>query len=151
MSKGKKSKAKKKKSTQIKTSGPMDLASFEGSLSDIFGDSDEETPLGKAQDMMYDAWEVSDPKQRIALARKALEISPDCADASTHHRNWCTYCPAGTMGNWLGRGKYPLTITSKCKECKKCDTVCPIQIKRWQYRPEKSGTAVVPEWDCLKF
>ncbi len=59
----------------------MDLASFEGLLSDVFGDSDEETPLRKAQDMMYDAWEVTNPKQRIALARKALEISPDCADA----------------------------------------------------------------------
>lgn len=81
MSERKKAKTKKKKSTQIKNSGPIDLASFEGLLSDIFGDSDEETPLRKAQDMMYDAWEVTNPKQRIALARKALEISPDCADA----------------------------------------------------------------------
>jgi len=81
MSKKTKSKAKKKKSTPVKNSGPMDLASFEGLLSDVFGDSEEETPLRKAQDMMYDAWEVTNPKQRIALARKALEISPDCADA----------------------------------------------------------------------
>ncbi len=68
----------------------------------------------------------------------------------THHRNWCTYCPVGTMGNWLGRGKYPLTIDSRCNECKKCDTVCPIQIKRWQYRPENEEAVVIPEWDCLK-
>jgi hypothetical protein len=40
----------------------------------MFGDSDEETPLRKAQDMMYDAWEFTDPKQRITLARRALEI-----------------------------------------------------------------------------
>lgn len=59
----------------------MDLASFEGMLSDMFEDSDEETPLRKAQDIIYDAWEVTDPKTRVALARKALEISPDCADA----------------------------------------------------------------------
>ena len=68
----------------------------------------------------------------------------------THHRNWCTYCPVGTMGNWLGKGKYPLMISSKCNGCKKCDTVCPIQIKRWQYRPENGEAAVIPEWDCLK-
>jgi len=68
----------------------------------------------------------------------------------THHRNWCTYCPVGTMGNWLGKGKYPLTINSKCNECKKCDAVCPIQIKRWQYRPENGEAVVIPEWDCLK-
>ncbi|MCP4937236.1 MAG: hypothetical protein GY927_24265 [bacterium] len=30
---------------------------------------------------MYDAWECADPKQRIYLARKALRISPLCADA----------------------------------------------------------------------
>jgi len=68
----------------------------------------------------------------------------------THHRNWCTYCPVGTMGNWLGKGKYPLTITPECTECKKCDTVCPIQIQRWKYRPQKDEAAIVPEWDCLK-
>jgi len=68
----------------------------------------------------------------------------------THHRNWCTYCPVGTLGNWLGRGKCPLTINSKCNECTKCDTVCPIQVNRWQYRPEQGEAAVIPEWDCLK-
>lgn len=30
---------------------------------------------------MYDAWDSSDRKRRIALAKKALEISPLCADA----------------------------------------------------------------------
>jgi polyferredoxin len=68
----------------------------------------------------------------------------------THHRNWCTYCPAGTMANWLGRGKYPLSISSACNECKKCDSVCPIQLKRWEYRPDNVEPAVIPEWDCLK-
>ena len=81
MIKRKKVKVKKKKSSKIKNAEPMDLSSFEGLLSDMLGDSDEETPLRKAQDIMYDAWEVSDPKRRIALARRALETSPDCADA----------------------------------------------------------------------
>jgi tetratricopeptide (TPR) repeat protein len=81
MAKRKKAKVKKKRARKIKNAEPMNLASFEGMLSDMFGDSDEETPLRKAQDMIYDAWEVTDPKHRVALARKALEISPDCADA----------------------------------------------------------------------
>lgn len=38
------------------------------------------TPLQKAQELMYDAWESSG-KKRVRLARKALKISPDCADA----------------------------------------------------------------------
>src|SRR5689334_15853527 len=37
--------------------------------------------LDQAQDIMYQAWETSSLKKRIALANKALEISPDCADA----------------------------------------------------------------------
>jgi predicted Zn-dependent protease len=34
-----------------------------------------------AQEMMFDAWDCDDPKKRVALARKALKISPLCADA----------------------------------------------------------------------
>jgi len=68
----------------------------------------------------------------------------------THQRNWCTYCPVGTLGNLLGRGKHPLTITSKCNECTACDRVCPVQIDRWQYRPRQGEAAVIPEWDCVK-
>ncbi|MBI4322380.1 MAG: hypothetical protein HY675_28135 [Chloroflexi bacterium] len=40
-----------------------------------------ETPLEKAQDLMYQAWEASNPRERVRLARKALEMSPDCSDA----------------------------------------------------------------------
>jgi tetratricopeptide (TPR) repeat protein len=38
------------------------------------------TPLERAQDLMYQAFEARGRKQ-IQLARKALEICPDCADA----------------------------------------------------------------------
>lgn len=44
----------------------------------------ESTPrsaLEQAQDIMYQAWDSSNRTQRLKLARKALEISPDCADA----------------------------------------------------------------------
>ena len=34
-----------------------------------------------AQDIMYEAWEAEDKKERIKLAKEALSISPDCADA----------------------------------------------------------------------
>jgi tetratricopeptide (TPR) repeat protein len=37
--------------------------------------------LDQAQDIVYQAWETSSRKKRIVLATKALEISPDCADA----------------------------------------------------------------------
>ncbi len=38
------------------------------------------TPLEKAQDLVYSAFDL-DPDQRVAMAREALEISADCADA----------------------------------------------------------------------
>lgn len=38
------------------------------------------TPLEEATAIMYDAWDATG-KERIKLARKALEISEDCADA----------------------------------------------------------------------
>lgn len=41
----------------------------------------EDTPLARAQELMYQAFEERDETRRIQLARKALEISPDCADA----------------------------------------------------------------------
>jgi tetratricopeptide (TPR) repeat protein len=37
--------------------------------------------IAKAQDIMYDAWERTTSRSRIALAHKALTISPLCADA----------------------------------------------------------------------
>jgi len=38
------------------------------------------SPLDQAQDLIYDAWESSGERS-VELARRALEISPDCADA----------------------------------------------------------------------
>jgi tetratricopeptide (TPR) repeat protein len=43
--------------------------------------SQARTPLEEAQDLMYDAWDTPSRKKRIELARKALTISEDCADA----------------------------------------------------------------------
>lgn len=41
----------------------------------------ELTPPDRAQDLCYDAWEEPNPKRRSELARQALELWPDCADA----------------------------------------------------------------------
>ena len=41
---------------------------------------DSQNALERAQDVMYRAWEARGA-QRVRLARQALEISPDCADA----------------------------------------------------------------------
>lgn len=39
------------------------------------------TPLDQAQELMYQAFEAPDEQTRVQLAREALAISPDCADA----------------------------------------------------------------------
>ena len=54
---------------QARFSGPMDAMA-----------STATTPLEKAQDLMYHAFDARG-RRRIQLARKALELSPDCADA----------------------------------------------------------------------
>lgn len=39
------------------------------------------TPLERAQDLIFRAWETPELKERIALAKQALAICADCADA----------------------------------------------------------------------
>lgn len=39
------------------------------------------TDLERAQELVYEAYEAKQRRKRIRLAREALEISPDCADA----------------------------------------------------------------------
>ena len=46
-----------------------------------FGGEPHDNAIDAAQDIMYDAWDASDRKRRIALAKKALELSPLRADA----------------------------------------------------------------------
>lgn len=43
----------------------------------------EQTNEWKAQDLVYDAWEIDSTVQRKRLARKALELDPLCAGAYT--------------------------------------------------------------------
>jgi tetratricopeptide (TPR) repeat protein len=40
-----------------------------------------QTDLERAQEKMYDAWSANRTRKRVRLAREALKICPDCADA----------------------------------------------------------------------
>src|SRR3954447_20480530 len=66
-------------------SGLPDRRAFEGVLRDLLGDlgggPDRETPLGQALDLVSLAFQEPDPARRADLAKQALELSPDCADA----------------------------------------------------------------------
>lgn len=46
-----------------------------------FGGGPQANAVEAAQEIIYDAWDASDRKRRISLAKKALELSPLCADA----------------------------------------------------------------------
>jgi len=63
-----------------------------------------------------------------------------------HPRIWCMFCPMGTMANWLGQGKKPLTIDKGCIKCGICEKVCRMQINPGAYREEGQ----VKHGDCLK-
>ena len=64
--------------------GPNESA-LVGSVLNAFlekhGDAASHSALGRAQEIVWDAWEIGDKKRRITLAKKALAISPMCADA----------------------------------------------------------------------
>src|SRR5207249_2047589 len=57
-----------------------DRRAMESFLAAITGRRGDEA-TAKAQDVMYEAWERTTSRSRIALAHKALGISPLCADA----------------------------------------------------------------------
>lgn len=47
-----------------------------------FGDGvPSDAPLDRAQELIYQAWDIPNPAKRIALAKQALSICADCADA----------------------------------------------------------------------
>lgn len=50
-------------------------------LERALGRSGPETPLEQAQELVYEAFARADPAERVRMARLALAISPDCADA----------------------------------------------------------------------
>ena len=79
MTKRKASDRSKKPTSKPRTtsSPPPSMAN----LLSMLGGGRRGKPIDQAQEVMYRAWEASSPARRVALARQALEISPDCADA----------------------------------------------------------------------
>ncbi len=55
------------------------VASGEGFLQPI--PAEPSTPLEKAQELIYEAFETGSHRKRVQLAKKALKVSSDCADA----------------------------------------------------------------------
>src|SRR5262249_18721017 len=41
----------------------------------------DDTPLARAQELLYQAFDEPDPARRVGVAREALAVCPDCADA----------------------------------------------------------------------
>lgn len=85
MKKRKAAASSQKKATKKKGGIPTPLPDrtlIEGVLAGMFGRGGGKK-LDEAQDLMYTAWDTPNPKRRIDLARQALKISLDCADAYT--------------------------------------------------------------------
>ena len=64
----------------------VDRRSMEGVMAGLVGElgaqSDDRNPdLARAQQVMYRAWEETNPAKRITLAHEALSLSAECADA----------------------------------------------------------------------
>jgi hypothetical protein len=85
--KPKKKNPTKKKTRKVPSSPPADkavpsLQSMEGFLEGFAGiGRSKRSAVHEAQQVMYDAWEAPTRQRAVALARKALTISADCADA----------------------------------------------------------------------
>ncbi|MEA2031153.1 MAG: hypothetical protein U9N55_06125, partial [candidate division Zixibacteria bacterium] len=87
MAKEKKDRNKSKKKNQKKNPKitPIDSLPSRESIENILSLDDigmsELSNVDKAQEVIYDAWEGKTKRTRVTLAKKALKISPDCADA----------------------------------------------------------------------
>jgi tetratricopeptide (TPR) repeat protein len=57
------------------------LRAMERDLAKLGKGDSASTDLEKAQDLLWEAWDEPVRSKRIAMARRALELSPDCADA----------------------------------------------------------------------
>lgn len=50
-------------------------------LGSMAGNPAPDSPRGQAEELIFQALDTSDPTKRVALAQKALKLSPDCTDA----------------------------------------------------------------------
>jgi hypothetical protein len=73
--------SRKKSALSAGARPPGDLRIIESFMAQIGGGGKKSDALEAAQEIMWDAWDLSDRRRRVALAKKALEVSPLCADA----------------------------------------------------------------------
>jgi ferredoxin len=65
-----------------------------------------------------------------------------------HQRVWCSVCPVGSLSSWIGKTEKPLTLdSSKCIQCKVCESVCPMQLK--PHASRGNGKVAICDGDCL--
>lgn len=62
-------------------SGLPDRRAMEGTLARMVGDGGSGGDVARAQQLMYHAWDAPSRQEAVRLAKEALGISPDCADA----------------------------------------------------------------------
>lgn len=70
-------------------------------------------------------------------------------------RTWCSFCPMGTISNWVAPKQAPLPapyksviISNRCEmKCKSCARVCPMQLTPYESHGEAAGYL---HPDCLK-
>jgi tetratricopeptide (TPR) repeat protein len=75
-------KTKKDRSESPSIESPPSLQSLESLLAGFSrAGRGKRSAVDEAQDLMYDAWEAPTREQAVALARQALTVSADCADA----------------------------------------------------------------------
>lgn len=77
-SKARATKSGKKETPKVVSLNAAQMRQFMASMIDQANDGDT---LSDAQDIIYQAWDASSKKKRVELARKALSVSSDCADA----------------------------------------------------------------------
>lgn len=79
-------KKRKPAARKLKADSPVFEPPPFGGMESLFhsmgmGSSSAASPEGRAQNLVYSAWEMVDPGERVRTAKRALEIWPDCADA----------------------------------------------------------------------
>lgn len=66
-----------------------------------------------------------------------------------HQRTWCSFCPMGSIASYISvkRKPMPLMVEDSCVSCKRCMSVCPMQLTPYTARGEQAGFT---HSDCLK-
>lgn len=67
-------------------------------------------------------------------------------------RAWCTFCPMGTLSAVVAPRKPKYTfkaihVADNCVLCKRCEKVCPMQLKPYEAKGSEAG---MQDADCIK-